>query len=32
MFDYERTRFDGGAKAGDRPDENALLTRFNLVF
>jgi hypothetical protein len=32
MFDYERTRFDGGAQAGDRPDENALLTRFNLVF
>jgi phosphate-selective porin OprO and OprP len=32
MFDYERTRFDGGAKTGDRPDENALLTRFNLVF
>jgi len=32
LFDYERTRFDGGAKAGDRPDENALLTRFNLVF
>jgi phosphate-selective porin OprO/OprP len=23
---------NGGAKAGDRPDENALLTRFNLVF
>jgi len=32
MFDYERTRFDGGATLGDRPDENALLTRFNLVF
>ena len=32
MFDYERTRFDGGATSGDRPDENALLTRFALVF
>jgi len=32
MFDYERTRFDGGTPLGDRPDENALLTRFNLVF
>ncbi len=32
MFDYERTRFDGGATSRDRPDENALLTRFALVF
>lgn len=32
MLDYERTRFDGGAANGDRPDENALLTRFSLVF
>jgi len=32
MLDYERTRFDGGAAAGDRPDEKALLTRFSLVF
>jgi hypothetical protein len=32
MFDYERTRFDGGATNGDRPDEKAFLTRFNLVF
>ena len=32
MFDYERTRFDGGATSGDRPDENVLLTRFALVF
>ena len=32
MFDYERTRFAGGARAADRPDENALLTRFALVF
>jgi len=32
MFDYERTRFAGGAKSGDRPDELALLTRFALAF
>lgn len=32
MFDYERTRFGGGAVNGDRPDENAFLTRFSLVF
>ncbi|HVO46408.1 MAG TPA: porin [Steroidobacteraceae bacterium] len=33
MLDYERTRFDGGSKTGgDRPDENALLTRFSLVY
>jgi phosphate-selective porin OprO/OprP len=33
MFDYERTRFDGGAPAGgDRPGENAFLTRFSLVY
>ena len=32
MLNYERTRFDGGALAGNRPDENALLTRFSLVF
>jgi phosphate-selective porin OprO/OprP len=32
MLDYERTRFDGGAATGDRPDEKALLTRFSLVF
>jgi phosphate-selective porin OprO and OprP len=33
MFDYERTRFDGGAAGGaDRPGENAFLTRFSLVF
>jgi len=33
MFDYERTRFDGGApNGGDRPDEQAFLTRFNLFF
>ena len=32
MFDYERTRFEKGAVSGDRPQENALLTRFNLVF
>ncbi len=33
MFDYERTRFDGGAAGGtDRPGENAFLTRFSLVY
>ena len=33
MFDYERTRFDGGAPAGtDRAGENAFLTRFSLVY
>jgi phosphate-selective porin OprO/OprP len=33
MFDYERTRFDGGAPAGtDRSGENAFLTRFSLVY
>jgi phosphate-selective porin OprO and OprP len=32
MLDYERTEFDGGAATGDRKDENAVLTRFSLVF
>jgi phosphate-selective porin OprO/OprP len=32
QFDYERTRYDGGAANGDRPDEQAALTRFSLVF
>lgn len=33
MLDWERTRFDGGAPNGrDRPDENAFLTRFSLIF
>jgi phosphate-selective porin OprO/OprP len=33
MLDYERTHFDGGAPGGaDRAGENALLTRFSLVF
>ena len=31
-LDYERTRFDGGATAGDRPDEPALLSRFAINF
>jgi phosphate-selective porin OprO/OprP len=30
--DYELTRFDGGAAAGDRPDEKAYLTRIGLAF
>lgn len=29
---YEVTSFDGGAAAGDRGDEKALLTRFGVVF
>jgi phosphate-selective porin OprO and OprP len=31
-LNYERTRFDGGAETGDRPDEEALLTRIGLAF
>lgn len=29
---YDRTRFDGGAAAGDRPDENTVFTRFAINF
>lgn len=32
QLDYERTRYDGGAATGDRPDEQAALTRFSVVF
>jgi phosphate-selective porin OprO and OprP len=32
VLDFERTRFDGGAVSGDRPDEKALTTRFALTF
>ena len=32
MLDYDVIRFDGGAAAGDRPDEKVLLTRFQLAF
>jgi phosphate-selective porin OprO/OprP len=32
MLDYERTEFEGGAAAGDREDENALLSRFQIAF
>lgn len=32
MLDYELTRFKGGAVGGDRPDEKALFTRFQLAF
>ena len=32
MLDYELTRFKGGAIGGDRPDEKALFTRFQLAF
>lgn len=31
-LDYEITRFKGGAPGGDRPDEKALFTRFQLAF
>ncbi|MGH7823089.1 MAG: porin [Candidatus Binatia bacterium] len=32
VLNYGETRFDGGAKTGDRPKERALLTRAQLVF
>ncbi len=32
MLDYEHTRFDGGAVAGDRPDEDAFQLRLALGF
>lgn len=32
MLNYERTEFDGGAATGDRPDEEALLTRIAVAF
>lgn len=32
MLDYEVTRFKAGAVGGDRPDEKALFTRFQLGF
>ncbi|HUK01099.1 MAG TPA: porin, partial [Steroidobacteraceae bacterium] len=33
MLDFERTRFEGGAPAdANRADENAFLTRFQLIF
>jgi len=31
-LDYERTEFEGGASAGDREDENVLLSRFQIAF
>ena len=31
-FDYEATKFDGGAATGDRLDEKALLTRLQVTF
>jgi phosphate-selective porin OprO/OprP len=30
--DYDRTRFKGGAPAGDRPDEKVLISRFQFAF
>lgn len=32
MLSYERTDFDGGSAAGDRPRETTLLTRFQISF
>jgi phosphate-selective porin OprO/OprP len=32
QFNYEVSQFTGGATSGDRPDEQAALTRFSLVF
>ena len=32
QLDYEVTRFEGGAPAGNRPDERALLSQFALTF
>jgi phosphate-selective porin OprO/OprP len=32
MLNYERTEFDGGAATGDRPDEEALITRIAVAF
>ena len=32
MVSFEKTTFDGGARAGDRPDEKVLLTRFQVGF
>jgi phosphate-selective porin OprO/OprP len=32
MLDYDLTRFEGGAAAGDRPDERSLKTRFQVAF
>jgi phosphate-selective porin OprO/OprP len=31
-LDYELTRFKGGALGGDRPDEKAVFTRFQIAF
>jgi phosphate-selective porin OprO/OprP len=32
MLDYNATSFDGGAAGGDREDEKAILTRFQVAF
>jgi phosphate-selective porin len=32
MVSFEKTAFDGGASADDRPDETVLLTRFQVGF
>jgi phosphate-selective porin OprO/OprP len=32
MLSYERTKFDGGAPSGDRPDERVLLSRLQISF
>ncbi len=30
--DFEKTKYDGGATAGDRPDEKYIATRFQTSF
>ena len=32
VLNYEKTRFEGGAVGGDRPDEEAILTRVAVGF
>ena len=32
QLNYDVTRYQGGVKNGDRPDEEALMTRFSLIF
>lgn len=32
VFNFERTKFEGGAEDGDRDDENTFFTRFQIAF
>ena len=32
MFDYEHTKFEGGAATGDREDEKIFFSRFQIAF